>query len=218
MDFFSFTLSGYRQSLAMAITIYAIKYVKEKKLIKFLLTVLVASLFHQSALVFLIVYPLAKIKITKSYLLTITSMGILALFFGDKIINLFISFYDRNQIIVTGQGYGMFAMLLILTAIGLFFYKYAKQKDPAITLFCHLMLMATFLQIFSFHLSIFVRVVSFFSVHMIIFIPNIISSISSKWLRFVGSILTVIFAFAFYMYFLSGNPSGTVPYFFLWGN
>lgn len=50
-----------RATMAVAILLFSFKYLIEKKPIKFILVVLVAVLFHNSAIIFLIVYPLLSI-------------------------------------------------------------------------------------------------------------------------------------------------------------
>lgn len=57
-----FALSGLRQTLALAILMFSFKFIKEKKLLEFLVIVLLAGLFHSSAFVFVIVYFLYNMK------------------------------------------------------------------------------------------------------------------------------------------------------------
>jgi hypothetical protein len=216
MDFYSFTLSGYRQSIAMVITFYSIKYLRQRLFFRFTLCVIIASFFHQAALVFLLIYPISKIKITKEYLFCTSIIALVMYFLGGPITNFLLSLYDRRQIVIQGQGLGMFLLLLIITISGLLFLSYSKKEDNTISIYTHIMIWAVVLQILSFHLSIFVRVVSYLSINMIIFIPNIIAALPSKKHRILGTIVVCILAFGFYIYTLSGNPSGTVPYKFMW--
>ena len=63
--FGTFQMTGVRQSCAMAVLMIAFEQMKNKKLIKYLLLVGLAYLFHKSALVFLPFYFIGKRKITK---------------------------------------------------------------------------------------------------------------------------------------------------------
>ena len=58
----TFAMNGMRQAMAMSICLLAYTYAKNKKPIKFLLIVLIAILFHKSALLFLIVYFVVNMK------------------------------------------------------------------------------------------------------------------------------------------------------------
>lgn len=51
MGFYFMTMNGMRQFCALAITFYATRYLPQKKYFRFILLVLVAALFHQSAIV-----------------------------------------------------------------------------------------------------------------------------------------------------------------------
>lgn len=62
---FVFLFSGLRQSIAIGLCSYAICLIKQKKLIRFVLMVLVATFFHSSAIVFLIAYPLYHSRVNK---------------------------------------------------------------------------------------------------------------------------------------------------------
>lgn len=59
--------SGLRQTLAFSIAAFSFNFIKEKKPIKFIITVLVAWLFHSSAFFFLVAYPCYYIKRTRFF-------------------------------------------------------------------------------------------------------------------------------------------------------
>lgn len=57
---FLFWMNGIRQALAMCIWIFSLKYIEEKKIWKYLLWGIVAILFHKSAIILLIFYPILR--------------------------------------------------------------------------------------------------------------------------------------------------------------
>lgn len=59
-DFFSWMTNGIRQFTAVIIILAGTKFVLKKDWIKIILTVLLASLFHQSALLMLVLIPIAQ--------------------------------------------------------------------------------------------------------------------------------------------------------------
>lgn len=63
--FFILDLSGIRQSLALNIILYGLRYTYERKLLKYFIAILIASSFHNSAIFCIIIYPLFYKK--KSY-------------------------------------------------------------------------------------------------------------------------------------------------------
>lgn len=54
--FFGFTLNLIRQSIAIAIILYAMKFVKERKLFPFLLCIIIASGFHTTSIAMVLLY------------------------------------------------------------------------------------------------------------------------------------------------------------------
>lgn len=54
-----------RQNIAVAITIYSIIYIYERKFLKFIICIFIASLFHTSSLLFVLSYFVWNIKLTK---------------------------------------------------------------------------------------------------------------------------------------------------------
>ena len=66
-----------RQNTAVAICLLSIPYIENRKPIKFALTIRFASLFHQSALIFSIMYFLYNVSINKKYVPTFRTHFIL---------------------------------------------------------------------------------------------------------------------------------------------
>ncbi|MBF2708208.1 EpsG family protein [Flavobacterium soyangense] len=73
--FFFASLSTIRQSLATALILYSYQFAVERKIVKFLLIIMVAFLFHTSAISGLIILPLLYLNVSKkgNYILFISS-------------------------------------------------------------------------------------------------------------------------------------------------
>ena len=72
--FFTFFLTGIRQGIAISISLLAFEQIKQRNLMKFSLLVIVAALFHRTAVVFFVAYPflLSKLSIAKVSVIGIT--------------------------------------------------------------------------------------------------------------------------------------------------
>ena len=80
---FSFSLSALRQMLAIAFIIISFNYIEQKKLVKFLALVVVASLFHSTAIVFIIAYPLYMVRMkVKTIAAMVLGMLVIARYIG----------------------------------------------------------------------------------------------------------------------------------------
>jgi hypothetical protein len=100
-----YSITGIRQTLASVFLLFSYEYVKKEKFLPFLILVLVGALFHVSALVFLPLYFVAKIKNTK-------------LIFGAAIIGFPIFMFFKNE---------MALVLLATSSLEDRFSAYAEQ-------------------------------------------------------------------------------------------
>lgn len=77
-QFFLASLSTLRQSLASIIIFYSYKFCAEKKIVPFAICIGIATMFHTSAVVGLLLYPLVRFNINKTVLLAafILSFGV----------------------------------------------------------------------------------------------------------------------------------------------
>ena len=65
-----FAITGHRQTIATALVVFwGYKYIKERKLVKFLILAFLAYIIHKSSLVFVPVYFIANIPITIPYVI-----------------------------------------------------------------------------------------------------------------------------------------------------
>ena len=76
---FPFTLSGLRQAVAMAITWVAFVHLIKGRDKKFWLFLAIAFLFHTSSIVFILVYPLYKMRSTKFVLFSAAGIYVFSL-------------------------------------------------------------------------------------------------------------------------------------------
>ena len=116
---FNFQLSGMRQALAMAILLISFEFIKQRKLLKFLIVVFIASLFHKSALAIIPMYFLAYLKIDfKNFLLYLIG-GVTALVFSGSLMNLMIKFLGYDDYLEdTGfQGGAIFIVIMYIITI-----------------------------------------------------------------------------------------------------
>lgn len=86
LGYFPFIMSGLRQTIAMSICMLAYRYVKEKKLYKFLLLIIIAMTFHKSAIFFVPVFYLAHQQLKGKKIVALFAVILISFFFADKIL------------------------------------------------------------------------------------------------------------------------------------
>ncbi len=118
---YGFIETGLRQTLAMMVCLWSVDFLKDKKIIRFILLVLLASFFHQSAMIFLLLIPLFLIKRIDWIILTHVVMALVFFVGFGAFQELFNQWLGYNyEIEETGNG-GIFLLLvLILFAFSLF--------------------------------------------------------------------------------------------------
>lgn len=105
--FYSFSLNGMRQSIAMSIVLLSYLFVRHKNPIAFCATVVLACLFHQTALIGFFVYPLFTVaesqppRYERSFvpnrpllIVILSSLSLLLVVFGEALFTPFTSFKD----------------------------------------------------------------------------------------------------------------------------
>ncbi len=100
-SFFLFMMFGYyfqsfntvRYYLALSITLLALSCILRRRYTSFVLLVLCAALFHKSALVALVLYPLSLHRWTKGERLLAGAVGVLVLAFHQRVLDFLVTLY-----------------------------------------------------------------------------------------------------------------------------
>lgn len=177
--FFFSALSTIRQSLATVIVFYSYRFVKEKKYFFFLLTILIGSLFHISAVVGLLILPLVLLPISKirNVIFFVLSFFISTLLYNYLVnLNAGISSLTRLQsYILNDENVRPNMITYLYYAIGIFnllFYEklvsYNPNNKDFITLFNFGLIM---LNLLSFEPISSLRISAFFMLYLIYLVP-----------------------------------------------
>lgn len=171
-----FAITGIRQTIATAIVVFGgIKFIKERKLIPFLLLFLIAVPIHMSSICFLPFYFLSRIKINKGTLFGYWVAIGLSYLFRTPFMNFLKNLvgYDDYEM-SEGAGAGTFVFLLLGVAIvATIFYKYIVSHENSFTTIA---MNALFIAcVFSSFLLInqnTMRVVQYYSVFLMFLLPE----------------------------------------------
>lgn len=115
------------QAVAMAVFLFAIEFLKEKKYIQYILVVLLASSMHASAIILFLLIPLSFLKVNRKNVIRFSAALILVLFAYNQVFDLFVAIipeFGRYLEVgnVHGQAtkLGIFALSLIIIYVGCF--------------------------------------------------------------------------------------------------
>lgn len=172
---FLLSMNGMRNYMALAIAIYALKYIYEKKPVKFIVMILIAALIHKSMLIILIFYPLYNVKVNRKCIGIILAISLVLTFFIDQIVKMLVSFTAYNNYFITDKQLvdPLYTMLIVNVIIGAFFlFNYKKNKDDSkYNFYLKLQVMSIIICMFSFKLTLAYRIEQIIDFFQIITIP-----------------------------------------------
>lgn len=209
LHFYGFAFSAMRQINAMAILLLSYTFLKRKKYFKFFLCVIIASLFHQVAIVFAIV-PIIQLiferfKINKICLFVFPILGLMNSILLKNWLRNFIDVIASNEdryahMVEQNQttnltGFFIFLIILIFT----FIILKNKVQDRELLLLLLITSIGTFFAPMTLVAREFGRVAYCFSIFNILLIPKAVSTVRSGKLRFLTiSFLVIIFILYFF--------------------
>lgn len=208
---FSFFLTGFRQSIAIGLCLWAFEYIKERKLIKFLLVVILAIIMHQTAIVFLPFYYLGNRKASAiNNILTFTGFfG--AVFFTEFLLEWGNELFDKNFVMIgTESAFGgvlniaVYAATLIAAGTFLNYHRNTKESEQ-IKLVFQMLLLGTGIYILRFQALVMERVAFYFIPAIAVLLPNVMTEIRQEsgkreWYLLIISICIFLYGWRFYNY------------------
>lgn len=211
-----FSITGIRQTIATAAALYAYELIKKRKLLAFLLLILLASTIHKSVLIFLPFYFLTQIRNTKYFYIGVLLFFPLFMVFRNDIgafLSVFGGYqYDQYE----GAGtYTLTTMFLLIAIVALWRIKIIlKNNSNAKHFYIALALVLLFLPLSWINPNA-IRIVMYFSIFLLLFIPEILFSfqaISNK-IKKDATRFTVLLLVVLY---LISNWNVNRPYGFFW--
>ena len=204
-----------RQFMAMGILLISFSAIKDRKLKLFLFEVSLATLFHTSAIIFIIIYPLYNVLISreKLFFIAIGSIGTVAIL-RNILATFFIrimgyeKYYDRVGLISI-----IMIVEILITFIYIFFYNKFRRYDKKANIWVFMSIITVCLSLLGLKIDLFHRVTIYFQIGYIISIPSFISSFKCNLTRNVGKIVVILLFSIYYLQALSNSSLGeTVPY------
>lgn len=199
-------LSSFRQTLAICFIIFAVHFGIKKNFIIYVLFVLVAAGFHQSALIMLPIYFLlkeSKINVFKvAGILGVIMLLLLTPLFSVVILWI-IEYFPKHYEYYFNQGLQNTLRATLISSFFFFLILFNINKlNGKELIFGKLALIATIIQLLAFKLSLITRVGMYFDVFLIISIPQIFSKIKKGKIKILlFSLMLCIFILRYYSFF-----------------
>lgn len=196
--YFGESLNNVRQYIALSIGFYALKYIFKKKIIKFTLAIIIASLFHVTSLIMLPLYLLwdhNNIEIKPVYMsVPVLFSGIIVLCWKKILYFLvLIKIFSRERVQIYLASPGTqnrdFVVKVFLLLVLIIFFKYFKKANRNMRVYIYMYMIATILGAIGFMVGYAKRVAVYFGLPSVVVVAAIKSyiakPISSKIYKFI---------------------------------
>ncbi|MBQ2727164.1 MAG: EpsG family protein [Clostridia bacterium] len=222
MSTFQMMFSGIRQMLAVGIGFIAYELTRNKKLISFILCVLLAMTFHTSAFMLAFMYPLYHAKITKKWLLAVVPSLVVIFLLNRQIFGFLGTFIERYTKYDTAiQQTGAYTMLLLFAVFAVFAFLIPDESklDSETIGLRNFLLLALVMQMFAPLHNLAMRMNYYYIIFIPLLLPKIIQYRSTRWTQVavLGRHVMLVFFCAYFFLSISGGGSlHIVPYHFFW--
>lgn len=201
--YFAFlSTTGLRQTSALMLTtVLGFRYIRERKLVPYLLCCVLAFTFHKTALLMIPFYFIAHKKIKPLYLLFAAGMTAMLFVFRNQFAQFFF-----NNVAVWYEGYGQqystagtptFSLFTILIAIAaIVMYKPMSARNPESNIYVNASIVACIFLPLTFVDPSNLRAVFYFSFYSIMLVPKIIAAFSKPRDRTIVYLLVVVLLMA----------------------
>ena len=174
-NYYIYLFCTLRQAMAVSILLLAYNFLKKNNNIKFLLLVILATFFHKTAIVFLVLFLAKKIPYNIK-LITIYIVSCLLLFiFKVPLINFFTNLLYSQYIDygdMSGSGYTMIIFLFAIVIAICYIFRFKGKENNKMLIY--MLLLSIPFQILSTEQGLVARIVLYFTHSLIILLPNFI--------------------------------------------
>ena len=218
----SFICNGIRQALAISVFMFSYQFLKNRKLIPYVLCVLFATLFHTSAILLLLLYFFVHKELSKKTYIIVYVVSFIFIFMNLETLTSPFSFllsqeakyarYVENR--GTDSGYlGVGVLLQLLVYAVIFIYALKIKFEHRHTILFNLFLLCCILMNMRVGAPLFIRVQMYFSFFTNIIIPIVILEQKNPKTRLFLSLFFIITLSSMTITYIFFTPQGRMyPY------
>ena len=200
-----------RQVMAISIFFYSIIFIKQKKIIKYFLFIIVGSLFHKSCIVLLPLYWILNLKYNRFIKIVLISITVSFNFLLPKVYEILgygqytILEYEATTSFITLSLFFILALLIEIFSNIIFLDNVSKN----INFFTILLVLSIFLNEKNFPTmnQVFIRMSSYFTFYYIILIPQLLGYLTKKYSKVIKFLFFICISILYFKTFLLQLPT-----------
>lgn len=213
-----------RQYIAVAIIFYFTKDLWKNNIIKYILAILIASLFHKAVLIMIPVGILCRLRLKKSiYIIIFVFAGVLSIFRGfvlTMVYKIYPVYKDSKMAVAEtlklSESAFYIAIFGFALIFGMIYYKYIVETKKGVVLFNHIFY-AFLAYAFYHYIPALNRIIIFLDIQIIMFLPYIICKMKPLPLKYLYTMTVLLFFGAFFVFSIGFiNRFNVLPYQTYW--
>ncbi len=231
LGLFALSMSALRQMIALAVVLYAYRYLIEGHFKKYLLLIFIATQFHLSAIIMLPIWFVRKVKLSQRRRIVLLFTTVIVSFLLKNIvvkIIFYLNIGERYSQYINRVGESSTNILVIIFVIGITFVStmlfeksklkgYKNISEEYLFNFFYLMsCINIMIIIFSQNIDILSRFGYYFFVCNLILLPNAIFTIKEKSLRLIAFLSALVVSIALFIITTPGDNLMIDQYLFFW--
>lgn len=214
----------YRQMLAIGLVFFSINYIFRKRNIwKFLMVILLATSIHTTAIIFLPVYFVTRLKLSRNVLVAYVVLAVVCWMLYEPMVNILSNtYYGRTYFgsyldiaFKTSAIVNTLVRVAMLLFVLITYAKKSCKDEKRMNVLIHIAIICTIMQILTLKSSLFGRLTTYFFVFYILTVPEFVVAFYAKN-RLLKLFLILFFLGYGGIYYSSQNAieSGYQKYYF----
>lgn len=217
---FFFTLNGVRQSMALALFYYSLKYIEKNKMKEYFFINFIGFLFHNSAIIFFPLYFIIGNKFNLKYkILIIAFMSIILPTLLPILSNILLN--TKYSMYLTNGAYNPLSTINVSTIINILLFVYYEiiskkkgDKDKKLNIYSNIHFIGIIVSFFTTKISLAMRIFMYFRYIEFLSVPFAIEKTSiAKGYKTIFKLLIICI---YILYFIHGvymeNGNNVLPY------
>lgn len=217
LGFYVMTFNMVRQAIAIALALWALKFLFDRKCLKYIATIIIASLFHMTALIMIPIYWIARIKFSTKKLIILMIILAFAGTLFNPIFNYITSIIPQYNMYSnysgTDVGIGTYIIniiYLVLIFLVILNNKRICEAEKDYNIIVNIVTFSTFFIIASLRGALFARLIYYWFIPIVMILPELIRSIKKTERNSLQTLVILAFSAFYIMHIYSFN--GVFPY------